>query len=78
MRTLSPKALLAALNPSPVFEVVGTFAERLALKSDEAWPSEIDGPHNFAMSNCIGQMTSCFDEDRASRSQTSESSSWQV
>ena len=53
MRTLSPKALLAALNPSPVFEVVGTFAERLALKGDEAWPSEIDGPHNFAMSNCI-------------------------
>jgi hypothetical protein len=45
MRTLSPKTLVAALNPSPVFEAVAIFAERLVLKGDDPWPSEIDlGP----------------------------------
>ena len=48
MRTLSSKALLAALNPSPVFEAVAIFAEQLVLKGDEAWPSESERADNFA------------------------------
>ena len=64
MRTLSPKALLTALNPSPVFEAVGSFAERLALKGDAPWP-RLNGPGNFAMPKRIVQISSRFDEDMA-------------
>ena len=47
MRTLSPRALLTAFNPSPVFEAVAIFAERLVLNGDESKPTEIDGAYNF-------------------------------
>ena len=49
MRTLSSKTLLAALNPSPVFEAVAIFAERLALNGDESRPNEICMADNFAV-----------------------------
>jgi hypothetical protein len=47
MRTLSSKALLAGLNPSPVFEAVAIFAEGLVLNgASESGSSEIDGADN--------------------------------
>ena len=49
MRTLAPKALLTAFNPSPVFEAVAIFAERLVLNGDESKPSEIDAAYDFAV-----------------------------
>jgi hypothetical protein len=65
MRTLSPKALLTAFNPSPVFEAVAIFAERLVLNGDESKPSEIDGEDNFGVAKRRGQMSSRFNEDTA-------------
>jgi hypothetical protein len=65
MRTLSQKALLAALNPSPVFEAVAIFAERLALNCDESGPSKIDGAGNFALPKQRGQTNLRFSEDTA-------------
>ena len=47
MRTLSGKALLASMNPSPLLEAVALFAERLVLKGDESGLSEIDGADHF-------------------------------
>ena len=65
MRTLSPKALLTAFNPSPVFEAVAIFAERLVLNGDESKPSEIDGADNFVVPKRSGQMTLRFNEETA-------------
>ena len=47
MRTFLPKALLAALNLSPVFEAVAIFAEGLVLRGGESRPSKIDGVDNL-------------------------------
>ena len=63
MRTLSSKTLLAALNPSPVFEAVAIFAERLALNSDESRPNEIGMADNFAVPKRRGQMSARFQKD---------------
>jgi hypothetical protein len=65
MRTLSPKALLTAFNPSPVFEAVAIFAQRLVLKGDESKPSEIDGADNLVVPKRSGQMTLRFNEETA-------------
>ena len=55
MRTLSPKALLATMNPSPLLEAVAIFAERLVLKGDESGLSEIDGADHFGVLKRRGQ-----------------------
>jgi hypothetical protein len=60
MRTLLSKTLLAALNPSPVFEAVAIFAERLVLNGEESKPSEIDGAYNFAVPKRREQITLFF------------------
>ena len=65
MRTLSPRALLTAFNPSPVFEAVAIFAERLVLNRDESKPSEIDGPYNFAVPKRGEQMSVRFKGETA-------------
>ena len=67
MRTLSPKALLTAFNPSPVFEAVAIFAERLVLNGDESKTGEIDGADDFAVAKRRVQMSSCFNENAALR-----------
>ena len=60
MRTLSPKTLLAALNPSPVFEAVAIFAERLVLNGDESKTGEIDGADDFAVANSVAAPPTTF------------------
>jgi len=66
MRTLSPRALLTAFNPSPVlFEAVAIFAERLVLNGDESKPSEIDGAYNFAVPKRGEQMSVRFKGETA-------------
>jgi hypothetical protein len=66
MRTLSPKALLAGLNPSPVFEAVAIFAEGLVLNSGgESGPSEIDRADNSVVPKWRGQMSARFNEETA-------------
>ena len=65
MRTISSKTLLAALNPSPIFEAVAIFAERWVLNDDESKAGEIDGADNFAVAKRRVQMSSRFNEDAA-------------
>ena len=65
MRTLSSKTLLAALNPSPVFEAVAIFAERLALNGDESRPNEICVADNFGVQKRRGQMSVRFKGETA-------------
>ena len=60
MRTLSPKALLVVLNPSPVFEAVAIFAEQLVLKGDETWPREIDGDGQLSGAKAEGTNECAF------------------
>jgi len=43
MRTLSSKTLLAALNPSPVFEAIAIFAEQLALNATPRCSYRVSG-----------------------------------
>lgn len=49
MKALTWKAVFATLNPSPIFEVVATFGEGLAMNGDDARSSAIDGAHYSAL-----------------------------
>ena len=40
MKTLTWKSMLAALNPSPLFEAVAAFAEELATRDRQICPSQ--------------------------------------
>jgi len=48
MNALNWKSLFAALNPSPIFEVVGLFAEGLATSGDEIHFNETGDPITFS------------------------------
>jgi len=65
MRTPSATTLLAALNPSPLFEAVAIFADRLVVRGDEFPSSEIDGAHTFAVPKRRRQMTLRFEQNAA-------------
>ena len=41
MKALTWKAMFASMNPSPVFEVVAMFGERLAIDGDESCSNEL-------------------------------------
>jgi hypothetical protein len=48
MKGLVWKVVFAALNPSPIFEAVAMFAEKLPMKDDESSSKEINGASDLA------------------------------
>ena len=49
MKGLAWKVAFAALNPSPIFEAVAMFAEKLPMKDDESNSKEINGANDLAL-----------------------------
>jgi hypothetical protein len=49
MKALAWKAAFAALNPSPIFEAVAMFAEKLPMKDEECSSKEINGAIDLAL-----------------------------
>ena len=55
MKGLAWKAAFATLNPSPIFEDVAMFAEKLPMKVDESSLQEINGASDLALPKCDRQ-----------------------
>jgi hypothetical protein len=57
------KAVFAALNPSPIFEAVAMFAEKLPMKDGECSSKEINGASDLALPNRDRQRSVPTDDD---------------
>ena len=55
MKGLAWKVAFAALNPSPIFEAVAMFAEKLPMKDDESNSKEINGANDLRCRSGTGK-----------------------
>ena len=63
MKGLAWKVAFAALNPSPIFEPVAMFAEKLPMKDEESNSKEINGANDLALPKRNRQRSVLASED---------------